>query len=145
MVHIRVANVLRLHGTAAPKRLTPAPTRSCLEHCIIPVSNRRLHSFQFTPVQKQLQTSYTSQTRTRPNAQSRTLRSKFTSRSQIRACSYQRHNMCRHSSEADVGGSAVDITQGREILPANVKATHYRLTLEPDLKTFEYKGTVEIE
>ena len=41
--------------------------------------------------------------------------------------------------------SAVDVTKGREILPTNVKPLHYRLTLEPNLETFEYYGTVEIE
>lgn len=53
--------------------------------------------------------------------------------------------MCRHSSYADVGGSAVDVSKGREILPANVKPVHYHLTLEPNLETFEYDGEVVIE
>ncbi|QDS67523.1 hypothetical protein FKW77_002279 [Venturia effusa] len=37
------------------------------------------------------------------------------------------------------------MTKGREILPANVKPVHYHLTLEPNLETFEYKGTVVID
>lgn len=61
---------------------------------------------------------------------------------QVRHCSHRR-NMCRHNHEAS--GSSFDITQGREILPANVKPIHYHLTLEPNLETFEYKGTVVIE
>lgn len=67
------------------------------------------------------------------------------SRTQIRSCSYQRNNMCRHSHGADVAEGAVDVTAGREVLPTNVKPLHYRLTLEPNLETFEYIGTVEIE
>jgi aminopeptidase 2 len=53
--------------------------------------------------------------------------------------------MCRHSLGAEAVESAVDVTSGREVLPTNVKPLHYRLTLEPNLETFEYKGTVEIE
>jgi aminopeptidase 2 len=52
--------------------------------------------------------------------------------------------MCKHF-DGDVGASAVDVTQGREVLPTNVKPLHYHLTLEPNLKTFEYKGKVVIE
>ena len=51
--------------------------------------------------------------------------------------------MCRQR-DADAGG-AVDVTKGREILPANVKPTHYDLTLEPDLTKFVYDGKVVIE
>jgi hypothetical protein len=65
-------------------------------------------------------------------------------RPQTRHCSHRR-TMCRHQHEADTPGSSFDITQGREILPANVKPIHYHLTLEPNLETFEYKGTVVIE
>lgn len=73
------------------------------------------------------------------------IRSNKLSRTQIRSCSYQRHNMCRHSLGADIVQSAVDVTKSREVLPTNVKPLHYRLTLEPNLETFEYTGTVEIE
>ena len=51
--------------------------------------------------------------------------------------------MCKHQF-GDHAGS-VDVTSGREILPANVKALHYHLTLEPNLETFEYDGQVVIE
>lgn len=67
------------------------------------------------------------------------------SRNQTRSCSYQRHSMCRHSLGADVVESGVDVTKGRVVLPTNVKPLHYRLTLEPNLESFEYYGTVEIE
>jgi aminopeptidase 2 len=52
--------------------------------------------------------------------------------------------MCRHALEADAGGS-IDIAKGREVLPKNVKPTHYNVTLEPNFETFEYDGKVEIE
>lgn len=42
-------------------------------------------------------------------------------------------------------GANTDISKGREVLPKNVKPLHYDLTLEPDLETFEYEGTVVIE
>lgn len=43
-----------------------------------------------------------------------------------------------------VGGLAA-AQGGREVLPTNVKPTHYDLTLEPDLLKFTYQGTVKIE
>ena len=55
-----------------------------------------------------------------------------------RMCHYRRH-------DAGASGSVVDITAGREILPANVKPTHYRLTLEPNFEKFTFNGTVVIE
>jgi hypothetical protein len=65
-------------------------------------------------------------------------------RPQVRHCSHRR-TMCRHQHEAETPGSSFNINQGREILPANVKPIHYHLTLEPNLETFEYRGTVVIE
>jgi hypothetical protein len=65
-------------------------------------------------------------------------------RPQLRHCSHRR-TMCRHQREADTGSSSFDLSHGREILPAHVKPIHYHLTLEPNLETFEYKGTVVIE
>jgi aminopeptidase 2 len=54
--------------------------------------------------------------------------------------------MCRgHDAVEDVHTTGADITKGREILPANVKATHYHVTLEPNLETFEYEGEVVIQ
>lgn len=42
-------------------------------------------------------------------------------------------------------GSASVVPGGREVLPKNVKPTHYDLTLEPDFEKFTYEGTVIIE
>lgn len=63
---------------------------------------------------------------------------------QRRYCSYQR-SMCRQSLATDAPASNVDVSKGREVLPKNVKPTHYHLTLEPNLETFEFNGHVEIE
>jgi aminopeptidase 2 len=42
-------------------------------------------------------------------------------------------------------GGAIDVTKGREILPANVIPKHYDLTLEPDFQKLTYEGTVIID
>jgi aminopeptidase 2 len=60
----------------------------------------------------------------------------------VRYCSHRR-NMCKHFG-ADVH-TGMDVTQAREVLPTNVKPTHYNLTLEPDFEKFTYEGTVVIE
>ncbi|MCJ1395947.1 Aminopeptidase 2 mitochondrial [Xylographa bjoerkii] len=39
----------------------------------------------------------------------------------------------------------VSTTEGRQVLPANVKPIHYTLELQPSLKTFEVEGSVTIE
>ena len=44
----------------------------------------------------------------------------------------------------DISGS-VDITQGREVLPGNVKPINYTVELEPNFETFKFDGTVAIE
>ena len=49
--------------------------------------------------------------------------------------------MCR--GHGDVAGATVPTD--REVLPANVKAVHYDLTLEPDFKKFTFDGSVRIE
>jgi aminopeptidase 2 len=51
--------------------------------------------------------------------------------------------MCRHGTDAT--SASMDITQGREVLPTNVKPLHYNLTLEPDFEKFTYEGKVVIE
>jgi aminopeptidase 2 len=55
--------------------------------------------------------------------------------------------MCKmhgeRGAEAENGG--VDITMGREILPANIVPKHYDLTLEPDFKNFTFQGTVVVD
>lgn len=57
-----------------------------------------------------------------------------------RNCSCQR--MCRHHDLDTSGG--MDISQGKEVLPSNVKPTNYALELEPDLEKFTFEGTVGI-
>lgn len=37
------------------------------------------------------------------------------------------------------------VFKGREVLPANVKPSHYDLVLEPDLEAFKYTGSVTID
>lgn len=39
----------------------------------------------------------------------------------------------------------MDVTKGREILPANVIPRHYNLTLEPDFEKLTYEGNVIID
>ncbi len=39
----------------------------------------------------------------------------------------------------------MDVSKGREILPANVIPRHYDLTLEPDFEKLTYEGTVVID
>lgn len=51
--------------------------------------------------------------------------------------------MCR--AKDDLAAASVDLSKGREVLPANVKPVHYNLTLEPDLEKFTYEGEVVIE
>ena len=55
--------------------------------------------------------------------------------------------MCKIHGErgADVENGGLDVTMGREILPANVIPKHYDLTLEPDFKNFTFKGTVIVD
>lgn len=62
---------------------------------------------------------------------------------QARHCSYRR--MCRSQRHEGAEGGVTDVTQGREVLPTNVKPTHYDLTLEPDFEKFTYEGTVIID
>lgn len=59
----------------------------------------------------------------------------------VRKCS-QRRAMCKAQAETE---GSVDVSKGREVLPANVKPLHYDLTLEPDFENFSYEGTVVIE
>lgn len=37
------------------------------------------------------------------------------------------------------------VSHGREVLPTNVRPTHYDLSLEPDLEAFTYTGSVVID
>lgn len=45
----------------------------------------------------------------------------------------------------DAANASLDVSKGRVVLPKNVKPIHYDLTLEPNLETFKYEGTVVIE
>lgn len=51
--------------------------------------------------------------------------------------------MCRAAQDNPSG--SVDISKGREILPANVIPRHYDLTLECDFDKFSFEGTVVID
>jgi aminopeptidase 2 len=53
--------------------------------------------------------------------------------------------MCKFHGEKEVMGGAMDLTQGREILPANVIPRHYDLTLEPDFEKFTYEGHLIVD
>ena len=53
--------------------------------------------------------------------------------------------MCRLGGESETGSSAMDVSKGRDILPANVIPRHYDLTLEPDFKSLTYEGSVIID
>ncbi len=44
-----------------------------------------------------------------------------------------------------MAAGGVDVSKGREILPANVIPRHYELVLEPDFKKLTYEGTVVID
>lgn len=39
----------------------------------------------------------------------------------------------------------MDVTKGRQILPADVVPKHYTITLEPNFETFKFKGKVVID
>lgn len=67
---------------------------------------------------------------------------RFLSAQSVRYCSHQR-TMCK--AHEDITGGIMDITNGREVLPTNVKPIHYSLTLEPDFEKFTYEGEVVIE
>lgn len=56
--------------------------------------------------------------------------------------------MCRATEmgmAAAEDSSAVKVNGGRDVLPTNVKPTHYDLTLEPNFETFEFRGEVVIK
>jgi hypothetical protein len=101
------------------------------------VSASRSHFFTTSSVTSNPATVSQRQPSLRPNSISRLPRSRI----QARHCSHRR--MCRR--DADAMGANLDIAKGREVLPKNVKPLHYHLTLEPNLETFEYEGTVVIE
>lgn len=78
-------------------------------------------------------------TSSRASIASQTFRTTGTAK---RHCSHRR-TMCRR--EAETADANLDISKGREVLPKNVKPTHYHLTLEPNLESFKYDGEVVID
>ena len=70
------------------------------------------------------------------------LPAKHPRRPNIRYCSYK-NIMCR--AKDGLAAASVDVSKGREVLPANVKPAHYSLTLEPNFEKFTYEGEVVIE
>jgi hypothetical protein len=101
-----------------------------LSHSLV---SRRLHSFR-TPVR-----SASASIRSKQLAPVR-IPSRSTS---VRYCSARR-KMCKLYAGAEVAGG-LDVSKGREILPANVRPINYDLTLEPNFKKFTYQGSVTIE
>jgi len=91
-------------------------------------SNSSLTSFRQSPIERPQAVSK----RPRPSQPSSTPQ-------QLRHCSCRK--MC--GTHADAAGSMASPT--REVLPTNVKPTHYDLTLEPDFDKFTFNGTVAIE
>ncbi|KAI9714490.1 MAG: Aminopeptidase 2 mitochondrial [Bogoriella megaspora] len=53
--------------------------------------------------------------------------------------------MCKLHDGTEEAGGSLDIAKGREVLPKNVKPTHYDLTLEPNFENFKYEGKVDID
>ncbi|KAH8676688.1 peptidase family M1-domain-containing protein [Tricladium varicosporioides] len=53
--------------------------------------------------------------------------------------------MCKLHGGQEVEATGMDVTKGREILPANVIPRHYDLTMEPDFEKFTYEGTVIVD
>ncbi|KAI9894381.1 MAG: Aminopeptidase 2 mitochondrial [Vezdaea aestivalis] len=53
--------------------------------------------------------------------------------------------MCKQHGAAEIVGASVDVSGGREVLPANVRPLNYDLKLEPNFDDFTYKGEVVID
>ena len=53
--------------------------------------------------------------------------------------------MCRLHGEGDAEAGGVDVSKGRELLPANVVPKHYDVTLEPDFKKLTYEGKITVD
>lgn len=133
-----------------PRSLTCSLTSST-RHCLLPIHllnragalNNSATTRSYFSSSTRIRNTYTPQVHlpSRPTAISNTknLRASTINISK-RHCSH-RKAMYR---EEMVGGLAA-AQGGREILPTNVKPTHYNLTLEPDLEEFTYQGTVKIE
>ncbi|KAL8942055.1 MAG: hypothetical protein Q9216_001867, partial [Gyalolechia sp. 2 TL-2023] len=55
------------------------------------------------------------------------------------------HGVYLMRGKDDISGGNMDVSNGREVLPTNVKPLHYDLTLEPDFEKFSYEGKVVID
>ncbi|KAH8812592.1 peptidase family M1-domain-containing protein [Xylogone sp. PMI_703] len=53
--------------------------------------------------------------------------------------------MCKLHGGQDGASGGVNVTHGREILPANVIPKHYDLILEPDFQNFTFNGKVTVD
>lgn len=53
--------------------------------------------------------------------------------------------MCKLHGGQDAASSGVNVTHGREILPANVIPKHYDLVLEPDFQKYTFNGKVTVD
>jgi hypothetical protein len=139
----KASGILRPHSAVSSLgRLLFCTTRSSRhQYDIIP----RAYPRQFLcPSPSFRSYSCRSSTSTRISTSSTATRRPRLAVEQRRHCSYQR-TMCRQYGFTDAVASNVDVSKGREVLPKNVRPTHYRLTLEPDLENFEFDGLVEIE
>ena len=105
-------------------------------------SKNHTRSLNTTRLALPLRASYSLLSRSQPTTLiTHRLPTSFTS---IRHCSCRRR-MCK----LDVGEGAIetglDASNGRELLPTNVKPVHYTLTLEPNFEDFSFEGKVIIE
>jgi aminopeptidase 2 len=53
--------------------------------------------------------------------------------------------MCKLHGDTGVEAGGVDVSKGREILPANVIPRHYDVTLEPDFTKLTYEGQITVD
>ncbi|KAB8302634.1 hypothetical protein EYC80_006002 [Monilinia laxa] len=137
---MRISNTLTSSFTRPPGSLFLSISRAQRR---LPAVRRTFQSLSISSYRSSASLFHPSAQRPRlPNS----LRNTPPTTSATRHCSYRRHNMCRgvHAGE-EVESAGIDITKGREILPANVIPRHYDLTLEPDFKKSTYEGTVIID
>ncbi|KAM3065963.1 Aminopeptidase 2 mitochondrial [Clarireedia jacksonii] len=139
---MRVSNILTSSFTRPPASLFCSRAVG-ITHRRLPAVSRTFQSLSISSYRHSASLIRPSSKRPQTANQPRTTPS---TTSAIRHCSYRRHNMCRgvHAG-AEAEGTGIDVSKGREILPANVVPKHYDLTLEPDFKKHTYDGTVIID
>ncbi|TGO42655.1 hypothetical protein BHYA_0006g00580 [Botrytis hyacinthi] len=137
---MRISNTLTSSFTRPPASVFLSLSRAQRR---LPIVSRTFQSLSISSYRSSA--SLLSPAKNRPQL-SNNFRNTTLTTSAIRHCSYRRHKMCRgvHAGE-EVESAGMDITKGREILPANVIPRHYDLTLEPDFKKHTYEGTVIID